>query len=158
MGIYIMHNNHNNIKLIVKIIMKYINKFSTNADYQAFTEGGGYVTPNICYVTELKGLKFKPKVNNGGVTNLITFSIKNSNSGYIKNYTAKEGMTWREFINSSYNDGCVIIKDGRICFDINDYQNIGYEDKITGAFFDDIITPNYNYVTEGGSHVGGGSD
>jgi hypothetical protein len=46
--------------------MKYINKFSSNSDYQAFKEGDGYVTPNICYVTESKGLKFKPKVNNGG--------------------------------------------------------------------------------------------
>ena len=49
--------------------MKYINKLSTNADYQAFTEGGGYVTPNICYVEETDGLVFKPEIieeeNNG---------------------------------------------------------------------------------------------
>ena len=41
--------------------MKYINKFSTNADYQAFTEGGGYVTPNICYVEETNGIIMKEK-------------------------------------------------------------------------------------------------
>jgi hypothetical protein len=41
--------------------MKYINKFSTNADYQAFTDGDGYVTPNICFIEGTKGLIFKPK-------------------------------------------------------------------------------------------------
>lgn len=74
--------------------MKYINKFSTNADYQAFTEGGGYVTPNICYVTELKGLKFKPKKKSAP---LITFTI----NGIA--YQAEEGMTWEEWCNSKYN-------------------------------------------------------
>jgi hypothetical protein len=42
--------------------MKYINKFSTNADYQAFTEGEGYVTPNVCYVEESDGIVMKPLV------------------------------------------------------------------------------------------------
>jgi hypothetical protein len=42
--------------------MKYINKFSTNADYQAFTDGGGYVTPNICYVEEADGIVMKPYI------------------------------------------------------------------------------------------------
>ena len=42
--------------------MKYINKFSTNADYQAFTEGGGYVTPNICYIEEVDGIVMKPYI------------------------------------------------------------------------------------------------
>ena len=42
--------------------MKYINKFSTNADYQAFTEGG-YVTPNICYVEETDGIVMKPYID-----------------------------------------------------------------------------------------------
>jgi hypothetical protein len=42
--------------------MKYINRFSTNADYQTFTEGGGYVTPNVCYVEETDGIVMKPYV------------------------------------------------------------------------------------------------
>ena len=42
--------------------MKYINKFPTNADYQAFTEGGGYVTPNICYVDETNGIVMEPEI------------------------------------------------------------------------------------------------
>ena len=42
--------------------MKYINKFSTTADYQAFTDGDRYVTPNICYVEEAKGVVMKPYI------------------------------------------------------------------------------------------------
>ena len=41
--------------------MKYIKKFSTNADYQAFTEGGGYVTPNVCYIEENESVAAKPE-------------------------------------------------------------------------------------------------
>lgn len=41
--------------------MKYINKFHTNADYQTFTDGDGYVTPNICYVEEYDGIIMKEK-------------------------------------------------------------------------------------------------
>ena len=84
--------------------MKYINRFSTNADYQAFTEGGGYVTPNICYVTESKGLKFKPKEKSAPV--LITFTVDGIE------YQAEEGMTWEKWVNSDYNiDGYIIIEE-----------------------------------------------
>jgi hypothetical protein len=79
--------------------MKYINKFSTNADYQAFTEGG-YVTPNVCYVTESKGLKFKPKEKSVPV--LITFTING------QSYQCEYGMTWAEIINSDYNPTIVV--------------------------------------------------
>ena len=41
--------------------MKYIKKFSTNADYQAFTKGGGYVTPNVCYIEENESVAAKPE-------------------------------------------------------------------------------------------------
>ena len=82
--------------------MKYINKFSTNVDYQAFTEGGGYVTPNICYVTELKGLKFKPKEKY--VPILITFYIETGLlTGLYKEYECEKDMTWGQWVNSKYN-------------------------------------------------------
>jgi hypothetical protein len=71
--------------------MKYINKFSTSADYQAFTEGEGYVTPNICYVTEIKGLKFKSKVNNGGGSEEP--SVITANVGDVAYYTNGEIKT-----------------------------------------------------------------
>ena len=71
--------------------MKYINKFSTNADYQAFTEGWGYVTPNICFITETKGLVFKPKINNGGGSQEP--SVINANVGDVAYYTNGEIKT-----------------------------------------------------------------
>jgi hypothetical protein len=115
--------------------MKYINKFSTNADYQAFTEGGGYVTPNICYVTELKGLKFKPKEK---YVPILRFTVNGVE------YQAQEGMTWKEFINSEYNtgqfriQGAYLTKDGLLVY----YSN--------GVIVQNssIIEPNGEYVIE----------
>ena len=81
--------------------MKYINKFSTSAEYQAFTEGGGYVTPNICYVEETEGLVFKPEINDAIIS---TFTISDKFNMYpSKTYNFEEGMTFEEFCNSSYN-------------------------------------------------------
>lgn len=75
--------------------MKYINKFSTNTDYQAFTNGDDYVTPNVCYIEETNGIIVKPYIPQ--TVNLITFNVR----GY--NLTAEEGMTWIEWCNSKYN-------------------------------------------------------
>ena len=75
--------------------MKYINKFSTSADYQAFTEGGGYVTPNICYVEETDGIVLKPYIE--PEKEIITFTIDGTQC------QAEEGMTWGEWANSEYN-------------------------------------------------------
>ena len=72
--------------------MKYVKKFSTNADYQAFTEGGGYVTPNVCYVEETNGIIVKPDI-----APLLTFTVDGIE------YQTEEGMTWKEWCNSEYN-------------------------------------------------------
>jgi hypothetical protein len=76
--------------------MKYIKKFSKNTDYQAFINGDNYITPNICYVTESKGLKFKSKEKSGPV--LITFTINGTE------YQAEEGMTFYDWAISEYFD------------------------------------------------------
>ena len=41
--------------------MKYIKKFANSAEYQAFTEGGGYITPNLCLLTDTKDVVLEPK-------------------------------------------------------------------------------------------------
>ena len=87
--------------------MKYINKFSTNADYQAFTEGGGYVTPNVCYVDETDGLVIKPKVNNGGTDITVSFPCYLSGSisplGIIDN--GEIGIQLYNYLRNKYSDG-----------------------------------------------------
>ena len=75
-----------------KINMKYINKFSTNADYQAFKEGEGYVTPYVCYIEETNGIKLQEYI-----APIITFTINGIE------YQAEEGMTWENWCNSEYN-------------------------------------------------------
>ena len=66
--------------------MKYINRFSTNADYQAFTEGGGYVTPNVCYVEETDGIIVKPEINENDEVVVINHGILSTTSSIYKTY------------------------------------------------------------------------
>jgi hypothetical protein len=85
--------------------MKYINKFSTNADYQAFTEGGGYVTPNICYVEETKGLVYKPKINNGGTDTALfpCYLTGSTTPGTIDN--GEIGIQLYNYLRNKYSEG-----------------------------------------------------
>ena len=129
--------------------MKYINKFSTNADYQAFTEGGGYVTPNICYVTELKGLKFKPKEKSAPV--LITFYIETGlATGLYKEYECEKGMTWGQWVNSKYNidnfkvGGYNYINETYYIVNNNGFTVVGSE----GVMSNHNIVENLRYVIE----------
>lgn len=116
--------------------MKYINKFSTNADYQAFT-GGGYVTPNICYVEETKSLVYKPNI----APVLITFYI-----GEVECF-AEKGMTWGQWFNSEYyspfyaNGGWYITEDT--------FTTLAQVNNT------DVIIENNNYILP---NHGGGSD
>ena len=121
--------------------MKYINKFSTNADYQAFTEGGGYVTPNVCYVDETDGLVIKPKVNNGGTDITVSFPCYLSGSisplGIIDN--GEIGIQLYNYLRNKYSDGIwSLASDEKI------YVNSTIVNKI-------IIYNNYNNITLGES-------
>jgi hypothetical protein len=66
--------------------MKYINKFSTNADYQAFTGGDDYVTPNICYVDETNGIIVKPEINENDEVVVINHGILRGSRSTYKIY------------------------------------------------------------------------
>jgi hypothetical protein len=77
--------------------MKYINKFSTNAEYQAFKVEGNYVTPNVCYIVENNGFIMKPYIKPIIIKPIITFTIDGIE------YQAEEGMTWEDWVNSEYN-------------------------------------------------------
>ena len=86
--------------------MKYINKFSTNADYQAFTEGGGYVTPNICYVMESKELKFKPKIiENNTLQFPVYFNLTKISSEEYKMEPTPESIAFADYFiqNAVFN-------------------------------------------------------
>ena len=63
--------------------------------------GGGYVTPNVCYIEETNGIVMKSYVP---VVKLITFTIDGIE------YQAEEGMTWNELFDSKYNP--IMIMDG----------------------------------------------
>lgn len=79
--------------------MKYLKKFQTNADYQAFKNSSDWITPNISVIKEnVSGndfiVVFEPFVS---ATSLITFTINDVG------HQAEEGMTWQEWCGSEYN-------------------------------------------------------
>lgn len=78
--------------------MKYIKKFSTNTSYNTFVNSGEYVTPNICYIEENKGLIIKPKSK-------PFFTVRDIRTNTVYGpYYFDEGMTGCDFLNSSYMD------------------------------------------------------
>ena len=79
---------------------------------------------------------------------LITFTIKKVNVS--ENYSAEKGMTWSEFVNSSYNTGNFVINGGQISFNssYNTYlcheghagpKADGYDYNSTGIIIPDAI-------------------
>ena len=116
--------------------MKYINRFSNDAEYQVF-KGGDYVTPNVNYIEGI-GIKMKP------IKRLPTFELYDIR--YLKElygiYEFEEGMTWREWINSEYNTIGVVY---------NRYNEISIENYVIGGstdyiYPDDLINKNEEYL------------
>ena len=92
--------------------MKYINKFSTSADYQAFTEGGGYVTPNICYVEESDGIVMKPYVKPPTPPYLIIEALEDgltvSYDSYGCEYCVNGDYNWRTLATNEETESIAV--------------------------------------------------
>lgn len=78
--------------------MKYLKKFSTESEYQTFKNGDDWVTPNVSAIEEDNGLFYNE------IPKLISFTVYCGGDGFTKEYTAEEGMTWEEWINSGKYD------------------------------------------------------
>lgn len=109
--------------------MKYVNKFSTNADYQLFEDGDDYVTPNVCYVEEANVVIVKPYI-----VPLLTFTVNDNE------YQAEEGMTWEEWCNSEYNTYGYFIENETV-------YSKWYVEFIENVTPSDIILNNGVYLT-----------
>ena len=81
--------------------MKYLKKFQTNADYQAFKGTDDWITPNVTLITGDNNIVFESFINT------IIFTIGGTE------YQAEEGMTWEEWCNSEYNKNGFYIKDSK---------------------------------------------
>ena len=95
--------------------MKYINKFSTNADYQAFTEGGGYVTPNVCYVEETDGIIMKPEISENNTLQFPIYLTIGDNGqlgkdvhSYILSKFHEVGLTSYDMTETIYVNGIIV--------------------------------------------------
>lgn len=112
--------------------MKYLKKFQTNADYQAFKNSSDYITPNISVIKEnVSGndfnIMFEPFV---GTVSLIIFTINDVG------HQAEEGMTWQEWCDSEYNTYGVYCSGNNI---------IGPGVFIAGQTPSDVISNGYAY-------------
>lgn len=79
--------------------MKYLKLFETEAEYTQFKDSEQFITPNVSYIENSDVVMYNPYV---APVSLIEFTINGAS------YQAEEGMTWQEFVESSYNDGNVI--------------------------------------------------
>lgn len=82
--------------------MKYLKYFEQASAYEAYKNGSDYITPNVSYVEENEGVSYNPLV-------LITCQVGTNQ------YQAREGMTWRQWVDSEYNVDNFEIRFGKLC-------------------------------------------
>lgn len=75
--------------------MKYIKKFSTDADYQAFKSSTDYIEPNVSAIEENSSVIYEP-IKTQVLQSFIIFG----SSMETKEFNFVEGMTWIDFINT----------------------------------------------------------
>ena len=81
--------------------MKYLKLFKTETDRDTFLGGGDLILPNVSVVEGKKNIIYKP-------LKIINFVINGYRTIPTTAYQAEEGMTWEQWVNSSYNiDGYV---------------------------------------------------
>lgn len=78
--------------------MKYLKKFQTNTDYQAFKDGDNWVTPNVSTIEENKSVKYNVKE--------LTFTLNGGYNGdngvYIFNFLFnKYGLNYKGTITET---------------------------------------------------------
>jgi type II restriction/modification system DNA methylase subunit YeeA len=79
---------------IEKKNMKYLKRLTNNEEYTAFKNSEEYVEPHVATIED-KILIYKRNVP------MITFTVKASYTDPVT-YTAEEGMTWGEWLESEY--------------------------------------------------------
>lgn len=84
--------------------MKYLKRFQTNADYQAFKGGDDWLLPNLSAIED----SIDSPVRYNPIPQSSTFTIINNASGMRLDWTSKTleftpGMTWSEWVDSEYN-------------------------------------------------------
>ena len=87
---------------------------------------------------------------------MITFYFQgNNNDAY--NYVAEKGMTWKEFIESNYNNGDFIAYTDTIFYHKNYHTYTIWVNNTTDCFLQSEIINNATYYVSF-MHSGGGND
>ena len=114
--------------------MKHLKLFQTEAEYTAYKNGNDFVTPNVSYIVDSTNTFYNP-------IKLITFTVENVS------YQAIEGMTWEDWVNSSYNTNNYINAGTYIGKD-NEYGSIN-KSNIAVLPTDIITVYSYDWIVGG---------
>ena len=55
--------------------MKYLKYFEEASEYEAYKNGSDYVTPNVSYVVETKGINYEPYVEPQSLYNMVDLGL-----------------------------------------------------------------------------------
>lgn len=77
---------------------------------------------------------------------IIEFYIKKENETEKTKYTAKEGMTWYEWVNSKYNTYGYTVSGGNTEYSIVRKSNGGVDEDVQEAYATQVIKENQTYI------------
>ena len=64
--------------------------------------GGGYVTPNVCYIEENEGLVFKPEINDNNTLQFpLYFNLTKINNDEYKMEPTPESIAFADYFNEN---------------------------------------------------------
>lgn len=110
-------------------MLKNIKLFSTDSDRTTYESSASYETPYVSKVAADNSIHYNRPLR------IISFTIGNVS------YQALEGMTWGDWVNSSYNtDGFywdsfqIASQDGQRCVCLSNYTSVKNSDKIIDGY------------------------
>lgn len=77
--------------------MKYLKKFQTESELNAFNNSSEFIRPNLCAIVERVGVEGAKPIIFTPKQSTITFTVDGVS------YEADQGMYWHEWLESDYN-------------------------------------------------------
>lgn len=114
-------------------MLKNIKLFSTDSDRTTYESSASYETPYVSKVTADNSVHYNKPIR------IITFTIDGDE------FQAQEGMTWNEWLNSSYNINGFII-GGRGITRLDHKDKLCYKNSYGGHYSDsDVLSSHTVY-------------
>lgn len=117
--------------------MQNVNIFGLSSTFETAADGGTLDYPNLSYIEETGEISSIKEY----IVPIIQFQFKCLSD--TLDCTCKEGMTWREYINSEYNTHGFYLFDDLVCIEYNTTTyNLEY------GYTDSVIVENKLYYPQ----------